>query len=547
MPGKESQRHGDQAENLFERLALPQFEVTKPQKDSDGWDFMLRLRTSSNVSGLDAFLGRPPPFRYWVQVKSVLAKQGASLPKRVSVNLDRVISAVKDTGPWFFFFVRHAQEWEPCDMFIFHIDKSWIGKVAKRRFSKPDADPTKATIDFTLASGKQVVDAQGIFDYITLVCDSDPGIYAIKKSRWLKHAGLESTHSEVSFRMGTRDEGIDAASDFLLGLRTVQGAELRETEIRFGRKFTKLLSSSAWVKGHPKAYPLLTVSSMRPGGAITMQSKFYTNSGIGRRFAFRVESEALDIVLHPDDSKGTVRLTHVIAGEVVKIGRLSTCARVLFLLKGAAESGELITVHIGAVPGLYKTAKMFQLGIDAMPSLPDWIAYVYMRGHELFRLARSHGVHDDFHCDVVDVYENGPAIAMALLLSGLEKSTASLEFHSDSAPATSLVAIPIAVVFSIAGFNCYATGYFCGTWMGTIKSSEWFILAEPEIRLLRSDFGIQDLVTDQRLLAAIASMEVEVEKLDNVTVFICDSYICRTFKTASDEPNKRGSDGCPDT
>lgn len=511
------------------------FEVTKPQKDFDGWDFMLRLCTPPCVSGLEAFLERPPPFRYWVQVKSLLAKEGAPLPKRVSVNLDRVISAVKDPGPWFFFVVRHSQEWEPCDIFIFHIDKIWVDKVAKRRCAKPDADPANATIDFHLNSGKQVTDAQGILDYITSACHDDPGIYAAKKSLWLKHAGLEATYSEVSFRTSTRDEGIDTASDLVLGLRTVQGAELRQTEIRFGKKYTKLLSSNAWVKGHPKACPLLTLSSMHPGGAITVQSKLYTNSGIGRRFAFRIESEPLDIVLHPDDSKGTVRLTHVTAGEIVKIGRLSTCARVLFLLTRATESGELITVHIGSVPGIFKTPMMFQLAIDAVPSLPDWIAYVYTRGHELFRFARSHGVHEDFSCNVVDVYENGPAIAMALLLSRLEKSTASLEFHSESAPMTSLVAIPVAVAFSIADYNGYAAGYFYGNWTASEKSPEWFVLAQPEIHLLQSDFGIQDLVTDQRLSTAISVMESEVEKLDNVSVFICDSYICRKFKAASDE------------
>lgn len=355
-------------------------------------------------------------------------------------------------------------------------------------------------------------------------------MYAAKKSQSMRHAGLEAIYSEISFTSFTHGEGIEAASELSLGLRTVDGVELRQTEIRFGKKYTKTLLSNARARGRPIACPSVTISSTRPGGAMTMLSKLYTNRGIGRKFAFRIETDALDIVVHPDESKGTIRLTHIDANERVKISRLSACARNLILLEEAKKGEELLAVRLGPVTDIFSKPMTFQIGMDTMPQLPDWMAYVYMRGHELFRFARKHGVDDDFSCGVVEVYENGPAIAMALLFSRLEKSTASLELHSDSAPATTLIVVPIAVAFSIAGFHGYVTGYFCGAWAVSAKSSEWLILAEPEICLLQSDFGIEDVVTAERLTLAIAAMEAEVEKLDNVTVFINDSYICRTFK-----------------
>lgn len=537
MTGWDSQKYGDLAENLFERLILPQFHFTKPQKDLDGWDFLLRLRTPTSSHGFQALLKQPPPFRYLVQVKSVLSKAGSSTKsKRISVPLDRLLNAAKDSNPWFYFVVRHTEAWDPLDVFIFHVDRFWIEKVAKRLSDEPTGDRSKMTLDLTL-SDKNSIEAteQAVHAYINAACGDDSATYSARKKQWWERAGLEKSGSTVTFTTDDGATGAQAVSDLLLGLRSIGGAELKAVETRFGRNFEEVVLSNGQLRVEPSAHPVVSFSSRGSDTAVVLQSKLYRNSGLdeifpGTPFAVRIDANVIDVLIYPVLGKAEIRLTPVTEAERVKIGHLSASARLLNLFNAAHQGGEVVNLRLGAIPGLLEEPIELPFSPDHALEVPAGTAHLCERGHALSRFARFHGVVDDFECDPAQLLYYGPAIEAALMLSGIEKQNRSVALQLKTLPLHPVCIVPIAPAFAIGQYHGYATGYIRGKLQASGETLGAFTLSDVEIVLLRSEFGTDDMVTQDRLNVALEQMGAECDKLEDVEIFNWAPMVCRSFR-----------------
>lgn len=523
MTGWDNQKYGDQAENLFEQLALPCFFVLKPRPDSDGWDFLLRHRSHLTLPSFQTILKQSPPFRYWVQVKSVLAKTGTQRKaKRVSVPLARLLRAAKDSNPWFYFIVRHSERWEPLDLFLIHIDDSWVNRIAKRWCEKTTKDPEKMMIDLPLTARDALAGSfEALERTIVSTCGDDSVTYSAQKRQWWEKAGLEGTEGLVRFFTPPGTAGIKAVSDMLLGLNHMEGATLINVEKRFGTNFEELLTANGRMTAQPATRT--SVSLFARGSEIVTLSDaaLYTNFPILSTIPdapalLRVSTSIVDMLINLTDNTASWTFHPLAANGRIRPHLVGQLHKLLNLFGHTSENNEPLTLRLGPTPPHLPKLPDLNFSPTKPPKFNTPQALLYEYSHALSAFSRLYESYGDLECTEASIFGNGPKIITAALLSGLRNDDFSIKIEGHKAIPTQTYLIPIAAVFSVDAYRGYALGYAVGKGTANDDKTDCFKLSAPDLVVVQRDFGSSDLVTQDRLENALELLESEIAKLQDI-------------------------------
>lgn len=297
-------RLGIAGENCLRTLA-EKFNVTHPEKDLGGWDFLIEEVTTKRTLFGPRSAGK---LKAWVQVKAVAEVANRKSVPRVQVKLSNWKRAL-ESDPWFFLVVEVNEQFRPQHVWLVHVSDTWIERVARRIAEGEDttssADDPKLELTWGTEDELPVTDAEAFAARIRGSIGEDLDSYRLAKRLKRDKAGFERFDVSGTVELPAEDSEVQLIRHFL-GYQKLSAEARYLRERRWDKDRVKHALGAGTL---PTSWEPITVSLSGACRPMTLSGRLYRTEQIQkltmdeRTLAFpdhviasRLDSPPLDIV-----------------------------------------------------------------------------------------------------------------------------------------------------------------------------------------------------------------------------------------------------------